>query len=83
MVDKIEKALKRLTEKERKAIKNTLAKIQKEKIKDLDIKKLKGRSDIFRVRKGSVRIIFQKKNENILILSIERRSDKTYKNLTP
>ncbi len=83
MVDKIEKALKKLTEKERKVAKNTLVKIQKEKIKDLDIKKLKGRNDIFRVRKGTVRIIFQKKNENILILSIERRSDKTYKNITP
>ncbi len=81
MVDKIEKALRKLTEKERKAIKNILTKIKKEKIKDLDIKKLKGRDDIFRVRKGSMRIVFRKKNESILILSVERKSDKTYKNL--
>ncbi len=81
MVDNIEKALRKLTEKERKAIKNILTKIKKEKIKDLDIKKLKGRDDIFRVRKGNIRIVFRKKNENILILSVERRSDKTYKNL--
>ncbi len=70
-----------MTEKERKAIKNILTRIQKEKVKDLDVKKLKGRDDIFRVRKGSIRIIFQKKNENILLLSVERKSDKTYKNL--
>ncbi len=81
MVDKIEKALKKLTEKERKAVKSILTKIQKEKTRDLDIKKLKGRDDIFRVRKGNIRIIFRKSNENISILFIERRSDKTYKNL--
>ncbi len=81
MVDKIEKALKKLTEKERKAIKSILIKIQKEKFRDLDVKKLRGPDDIFRVRKGSIRIIFRKSNENISILSIERKSDKTYKDL--
>ncbi len=81
MVDKIEKALKKLKEKEREAIKSILTKIQKEKTRDLDIKKLKGRDDIFRVRKGKIRIVFRKSNENISILSIERRSDKTYRDL--
>ncbi len=81
MVDKIEKALKKLTEKERKAAKSILIKIQKEKTGDLDIKKLKGRNDIFRVRKGRIRIVFRKNNENISILFIERRSDKTYRDL--
>ncbi len=81
MVDKIEKALKKLKEKEREAIKSILTKIQKEKTRDLDIKKLKGRDDIFRVRKGKIRIVFRKNNENISILSIERRSDKTYREL--
>jgi mRNA-degrading endonuclease RelE of RelBE toxin-antitoxin system len=81
MVDKIEKALKKLTEKERKTIKSILIKIQNEKTKDLDVKKLKGRDDIFRVRKGIIRVVFRKSNENISILSVERRSDKTYKDL--
>ncbi len=81
MVDKIEKALKKLTGKERGAVKSILIKIQKGKTGDLDIKKLKGRNDIFRVRKGRIRIVFQKNSENISILSIERRSDKTYRDL--
>jgi len=81
MVDKIEKALKKLTEKERKMIKSVLMRIQNEKAKDLDVKKLKGRDDIFRARKGRIRVVFRKSNENISILSIERRSDKTYKDL--
>ena len=81
MVDKIEKALKKLTEKERKMIKSVLMRIQNEKAKDLDVKKLKGRDDIFRARKGRIRVVFQKINKNISILSVERRSDKTYKDL--
>jgi mRNA-degrading endonuclease RelE of RelBE toxin-antitoxin system len=81
MVDKIEKALKKLKKKEKEAIKSILTKVQKEKIRDLDIKKLKGRDDIFRVRKGKIRVVFRKNSENISILSIERRSDKTYRDL--
>ncbi len=81
MADKIEKALKKLTEKERKEVKNILTKIQRGSINGLDVKKLRGRDDIFRARKGRIRIIFRKTKESILVLSIERRSDKTYKDL--
>ena len=70
MTEKIEKALKKLTGKEKKAVKNILIKIEKGDIKSLDIKKLKGRNDIFRARKGSLRIIFRKTRESILVLSI-------------
>jgi len=81
MIDKIKKALKKLTEKERKTMKSILIKIQNGKIQDLDVKKLRGRDDIFRVRKGRVRVVFRKSDESIAILSVERRSDKTYKDL--
>lgn len=81
MIDKIKKALKKLMEKERKTMKSILIKIQNGKIQDLDVKKLRGRDDIFRVRKGRVRVVFRKSDESIAILSVERRSDKTYKDL--
>lgn len=71
-MDKIKKALKKLTKKEREAIKSILDKIKKENFKDLNIKKLKGRDDIFRIRKRKIRIIFHKAKESILVLSIER-----------
>ncbi len=80
-MDKIKKALKRLTEKERIKIRNILEGIKKENFKNLNIKKLKGHDDIFRVRKGKIRIIFRKTKESLLILSIEKRTDKTYKDL--
>ncbi len=80
-MDKISKALKRLTEKERNVVGDILRRIEDDDISDLDIKKLKGHDNIFRVKKGKIRIIFQKVKNNFLILSIERRSSKAYNNL--
>lgn len=78
-MDKISKALKKLTRKERKAVEKILVGIEKEELTGFDIKKLKGREDIFRVRKGVIRIIFRKTDAGIFVLSVERRSDRTYK----
>ncbi len=77
-MDKIEKALAKLTAKERLVIKNILTRLMIGSFDNLDVKKLKDRSNIFRVRKGQVRIIFIRNDEQINILAIERRSDNTY-----
>lgn len=76
---KIEKFLKKLSDKERKEIKKTIESILSDKRKNIDIKRLKGIADVYRVRKGSIRIIFKKTRTKIVILSIERRSEQTYK----
>lgn len=79
-MDKIDKALKRLSSNERKIIKPLLEKILNNDLKNLDIKKLKGYDGIFRVRKGKIRVIYKiDKNDEIFILAIERRTDKTYR----
>ena len=79
-MDKIEKALQKLSGKDRKKIKEILARLQAGSFKNLDIKKLKGRNDIFRVRKGELRIIYRlSENKEIYIMAVERRSEKTYK----
>ena len=79
-MDKIAKALNRLTSEERLIVKTILLKIKDRKFYGLDIKKLKGRSDIFRIRKGKIRIIYRlDKTGQAYILTIERKSDKTYK----
>jgi mRNA-degrading endonuclease RelE of RelBE toxin-antitoxin system len=77
-MDKIEKALNKLSSTERKRIKAVLQKIFKGEIKGLDIKKLKGRGDIFRVRKGNIRIIYRVNNGETHILKISRRNEQTY-----
>ncbi len=78
-MDKIEKALNKLSVKERKGTKEILLQINEGNFQKLDLKKLKNRDDIFRVRKGNIRIIFYKKDNSIKILSIERRATTTYR----
>ncbi len=78
-MDKIKKALSKLTGKEKKMVKEILQEIEKGNFANLDIKKLKARQDVFRVRKGNIRIIYRKIKNRFFILTIERRSDKTYK----
>ncbi len=78
-MDKIKKALSKLTGEEREKVRGILQGIEKGNFANLDIKKLKARKDIFRVRKGSIRIIYRKTKDRFFILTIERRSDKTYK----
>lgn len=78
-MDKIKKALKNLTDSEKRAIKDILLKISSGFWSSLDIKKLKNNNNIFRARKGKIRIIFKSDSKSsIKILAIEKRSDNTY-----
>lgn len=78
-MDKIKKLLKKLGLQERRKLKGMLAHLDKGDIAGFDIKKLKGRRNIFRIRKGNLRIIFYKKDNSIKILAVERRASKTYR----
>jgi len=78
-MDKIEKALKKLSTIDRNRIKQILTQFKKNNIEKLDIKKLKGRDDIFRIHSGNIRIIYRVDNNKIFILSVARRNEKTYK----
>jgi len=78
MVDKIEKALQKLNQEERQTLKTVLCKLKSGDLENLDLKKLKGKENIFRVRKGKMRIIFCRRENSIEILSVERRSNTTY-----
>ena len=78
-MDKPSKSLERLSVKEKKQIKQILNQLSTKQFIGLNIKKLKGREDIFRVRKGNLRIIYRIEKEEIFILTVERRSEKTYR----
>ena len=78
-MDKIQKALNRLGSKGRQKFKSILLQIERGDSRDLDLKKLKGRKDIFRIRKADMRIIIHKINNSIKILSVEHRTSKIYK----
>lgn len=78
-MDKIAKALKKMVAGEKEIVKAILVKIDRLDFNGLDIKKLKGRQDIYRVRKGKIRIIYRLNDDNrLIVLTLERRNDNTY-----
>lgn len=78
-MDKVDKALKKLVPKEKERIKNIIKALQSGHFNHLDIKKLKGRNDIFRVRSGNLRIIYQIRNNYVFILKLGYKKEDTYK----
>ena len=79
-MEKLNKLLKKLSRKERGAIERLVERIARRDLAGLDCKKLKGLGNVFRVRRGNVRIIFELSGtRKVNILTIERRSEKTYR----
>lgn len=75
----LKKLLSRFSRKERVILETLIEKILSSDWHGLDIKKLQGFSDIFRLRKGKLRIVFCKQKSAVTIISMERRNEKTYK----
>jgi len=78
-MDRIDKALVKLSTKEKEWVKEISAQLSRKETDNLNIKKLKGREDIFRVRKGDIRVIYRTEKEKLFLLAIERKNDNTYK----
>ena len=81
MADKIKKLLAKLSPKERDIVKLLIMRIKLDDLDGLDIKQLKGHTDLFRIRKGRLRIVYRKSPTEFLIVRIDRRNEKTYKGL--
>jgi mRNA-degrading endonuclease RelE of RelBE toxin-antitoxin system len=67
--------------KRRQRVTRTIDKILSLQWKYLDIRKLKGYDNAYRVCKDDIRIIFIDKDNDIEVLSIGYRDDDTYKDL--
>ncbi len=78
-MNKLKKALAKLGAKERVIVKKILLKLLDGELFGMNIQKLQGHNDIFRIRKGDIRIIYQQNDGNISILTIERRLENTYR----
>ena len=81
MADKIKKLLAKLSQQDRNLIKLLVLRITMDDTLGLDIKKIRGHGNLFRVRKNRLRIVYSKDNDNILIIKIDLRNEKTYKDL--
>ena len=77
-MDKISKFLKKLPKDSRYRLEQLISQILIGDLSGLDVKKLKGEINLFRVRKGDLRIIFLKTKDTVRIIDIDRRNDTTY-----
>lgn len=77
-MDQIEKFIKRLDKKLAQLIATILADIVELKLKNYDVKKMKGYKDLFRIRTGNIRIIFKKTEKIGVVVYIDFRN-KAYK----
>ena len=78
-MNKIEKLLRKINEKERDALLVILEELLTSKnTKHLQPIKLQG-LDLYRIRKGSFRIIFHKEHGEVVVDSIKVRNENTYK----
>lgn len=75
----LSKLLSKFNVQDRRILEFAIAKIITLDWYNLDIKKLKGYQDIFRFRRGKLRIIFIKSGNIVRIINIERRKETTYK----
>jgi mRNA-degrading endonuclease RelE of RelBE toxin-antitoxin system len=81
MSDKIKKILAKLSPKERETIQLLILRIKLNDTVDLDIKHLKDHNNLFRVKKGSIRIVYERNKTNIKVIRIDRCNEKTCKDL--
>ena len=77
-MDKLEKFLRRLTKIEQKHVAEILENITLGQYTQYDLKKMKGYSNLYRIRLGSIRIIFIEDKTERRILVVARRDDRTY-----
>jgi len=80
-MDRNQKFIKRFSRKEFASVEHILRKILDRDTKNLDLKKLAGYKDVYRIRIGDIRIIFLDTGDHSEVLEISRRSEKTYKDL--
>lgn len=81
MSDKIKKALAKLSAKDLEIIKLLILRIQLGDELGLNISRLKGHADLYRVKKGRLRVVYRKNGDMFKIIKIDLRNEKTYKDL--
>lgn len=77
-MDKIDKFIRKLSQLQRAQVVFIIERIRDSDISGLDVKKLQGRENEFRVRKGEIRIIFKRINTGFCVTDIQWRGSKTY-----
>lgn len=78
MVDRLTKFLRKRDRKTALLLVGILEQMASGNLSAMEVKKLKGKKNIFRIRKGRIRIIFEKRADKIFVLKVDYRDDRTY-----
>jgi mRNA-degrading endonuclease RelE of RelBE toxin-antitoxin system len=80
-MDRISKTILRLSKEDAIKAREIVSRIILNDLQGLNVKKLKGFKNLFRIRFGVVRIVFEDLGEVKKIIFVGKRSDNTYKKL--
>ena len=78
-MEKLLKFLRKLNQKERSLAEDLVFAVKTDALSGYDVKKLTGYANVYRVRAKDIRVIFMRDGEQMIILDIGRRSEKTYR----
>lgn len=78
-MNKLDKFFSKLDRNNRIFLLELASRIRAGDLQGLNIKKLEGHSSFYRLKKGDFRIIYKKEGDGIEIISVTRRSEKTYR----
>jgi len=78
-MDKVKKAIAKLPKELRQAFDDLSIRLLGRDFKGLDVVKLKGSKNVYRLKRGKLRIIFSMDTNNLEILEVGLRNEKTYR----
>jgi mRNA-degrading endonuclease RelE of RelBE toxin-antitoxin system len=81
MSDKILKFLRKLSIKERDQVELAIMRLRAGDVEGLNIKRLVGMDDTFRLRAGRIRVVYTGQGLDVRVIKIAFRDDATYKGL--
>jgi mRNA-degrading endonuclease RelE of RelBE toxin-antitoxin system len=79
-MDELQKAIAKLAKEHRAVFDSLMVRLYERNFLGLDLAKLKGHKDVFRVKHGRLRIIFRMNREGLSVLEVGLRNENTYRN---
>lgn len=80
-MDRLQKELRALSPKELEKVGEILAQLESGVVEHLETKKLRGSRYVYRVAVGKLRVIYQVKDNAVMLLAVRRRNEKTYRDI--
>lgn len=78
-MDRLKKALAKLPKEHKANFDFIISRLLSGDFTGLQIAKIRGQKDVYRVKRGRLRVVFRIASREILIISVSLRSEKTYR----